>query len=189
MISVDFLNASISRLAGMLLPFWARGRKMSMLVQSVLKPLETAHSGFKEWALEEYIAAHITAQKNSLEWYLKHLLQQHFVDTGDEFVIVQGSNELTSCFSTGYWLNEYYWSNELEWQNEPESEAAESGGGDAFITTAGEITVYAPAIVASADYTANDYEREIRTIMSRYMVTFGKLNVSIRNRYATEEQT
>lgn len=79
MINIDFANINNAKLIGRLLPFWARGKKVSLLLQAILYPIASVHNLFKIWALEKFIECHITAQKASLEWYLRYKLKSHFI--------------------------------------------------------------------------------------------------------------
>ena len=120
MINIDFANIDNAKLIGRLLPFWARGKKISLLLQAILSPIASAHSQFKAWALQRYIECHITAQKSSLEWYLKYCLQFHFLKESDYFFITQGINESLSCFSSNVWRNGLHWDNVLRWNIDTE---------------------------------------------------------------------
>jgi len=120
MINIDFTNIDNAKLIGRLLPFWARGKKISLLLQAILSPIASAHSRFKAWGLERYIECHITAQKSSLEWYLKYRLQLHFLKENDNFFITQGINESLSCFSSNVWRNGLHWDNALRWNVDTE---------------------------------------------------------------------
>lgn len=145
MININFIDIDNAKMVGRLLPFWLRGRKMSLLIQSLIYPLISVHQTFKKWALEKYIECQITAQKPSLEWYLKYKLNFHFINEEDEFDIIQ---------------------KEIE---DPKNEGE-------LIT---QTFVYAPAIVDTVNYNHEDYERDIRYIMSKFMINFNKINVIV----------
>lgn len=87
MINVDFLNIDNAKLVGRLLPFWARGKNISLLLQAILSPIISVHNNFKLWALEQYIYTHITSQAMSIEWYLKYKLKSHFVNSKNAFIV------------------------------------------------------------------------------------------------------
>lgn len=172
MINIDFTNIDNAKLIGRLLPFWARGRRISLLLQAILSPLVYVHSKFKAWALEQYIQCHITAQKPSLEWYLKYRLKSHFLNENDSFFISQGINQSISCFSGLVWVNDLHWDNNLYWASDDVvySEDMESDG---------NTNVFAPAIVDTLNYSQEDYKRDIRNIMSKFMINFNKINIII----------
>lgn len=211
MISIDFLNISNAKTIGRLLPFWARGKKLAIFLLGVLSPLQKAHETFKSWAFEQYVKAHITAQKDSLEWYLKYCLHSHFADPEDVFYIVHGENRIKSCFSDLFWNNERVWDNTLTWQYEYElpininpniacftdglwynnrlwvsallwnGVSAANNDDDTSDESTNDIKVYAPAIVVTINYSHEDYERDIRNIMSKYMINFNKIRIIISN--------
>lgn len=169
--NIDFTDIDNSKLIGRLLPFWARGRRLSLLLQAVLSPIKTVHETFRTWALEKYIECHITAQRASLEWYLKHRLGPHFKRPDDSFIISRSTSAFASCFSTGRWRGELPWISNLQW---------DSGTGEHEDFALGDrINVLAPAIVNTVDYSGEDYERDIRLIMSKYMINFDKINIKI----------
>ena len=209
MINIDFTNIDNAKLIGRLLPWWARGKTISLLLQALLSPIASAHLSFKSWALERYIECHITAQKASLEWYLKYRLKSHFHNENDNFYITQGINEALSCFSgdiwrnglhwdngqrwganpesiitmnmnlsctnTGVWENNMFWNNELLWDNEDNGKKYN----DDYLESIDQTNVYAPAIVDTVNYNHEDYERDIRNIMSKFMINFNKINIIV----------
>lgn len=193
MINIDFININNATLVGRLLPFWARGRKISLFLQAILSPLTAAHNSFKIWALERFIECHITSQRSSLEWFLKYKLKQHFLNKNDTFSIVDGIDRSISCFSNNKWTNQLPWDNQMHWSVSTVSMTV-SGTVDSTIKTNNEadtdeeiimlfkgIVVYAPAIVNTVNYNTQDYERDIRYIMSKYMINFRKINIIIAN--------
>lgn len=212
MINVDFTNVDNARMIGRLLPFWARGRKLSLLLQALMSPIVNVHLSFKSWALERYIECHITAQRLSLEWYLRYKLKSHFLNEGDAFYVTQGVNETVSCFSsdrwrnalhwdndlrwgvdteplvymnmnltcvnTGLWEDRYLWNNALVWENEDNGKKYD----DDYLESSGKTTVYAPAMVDTVEYDHSDYERDIRSILSKYMINFNKVVIEMADK-------
>lgn len=186
MIKLNFTNINNAQLIGRLLPWWARGRRTALLLQALLHPLNSVHASFKKWALDKYIECHITAQKISLEWYLKYKLGYHFYNADDSFLITKGEQDdrpsdmepsvdadtQATCISTGEWDNARLWNNSTLWYNEP-------GDWHRIDVKPNQIYVFAPAIVDTVEYNHDDYERDIRNIMSEYMVTFNKINIHI----------
>lgn len=209
MINIDFTNINNAKLIGRLLPFWARGKKTSLLLQAILSPIASAHSRFKAWGLERYIECHITAQKSSLEWYLKYRLKTHFLKENDNFFITQGINESVSCFSSNVWRNGLHWDNALRWSVDTEplvnmnmnltcintglwenrmlwnnallwdNEDNGKKYNDDYLKSIDQTNVYAPAIVDTVNYNHEDYERDIRNIMSKFMINFNKINIIV----------
>ena len=179
MVNIDFVDIDNAKMVGRLLPFWARGKRMSLIIQALLSPICSVHAAFKAWALERYIENHITAQKMSLEWFLKYRLKDHFVNADDSFSVVHGVNESVSCFSFGKWFENLHWDDDLRWSDEPDSSVSEEYS-DGSIESIGMTNVYAPAITETLGYGKEDYERDIRNIMSKYMVNFNKVNIIIK---------
>lgn len=209
MINIDFTSIDNSKLIGRLLPFFARGRKLSLLLQSVLSPLVYVHESFKAWALEKFIEYHITAQQSSLEWYLKYKLGSHFANENASFQIVNGINESMACFTEEVWRNGLHWDNSLRWgvANEAivtlnmnftcintglwenkmlwsnsflwENEDTGISYNDDYLESVEYTNVYAPAIVPTVNYSVEDYERDIRNIMAAYMINFKPINIII----------
>lgn len=176
MINIDFVNIDHARMVGRLLPFWARGRKMALLIQALIYPLKYAHSGFKKWAFERFVENHITGQKLSLEWYLKYRLKAHFADSSDKFFVTQSITELKNYLSQGLWDNDLLWNNYRYWEN-GHKDNLDSSTSKYDKTT----IVYAPKIVETVSYDYADYERDIRYIMSKYMINFSKINIIFAN--------
>lgn len=174
MINVDFTNIDNARMVGRILPFWARGRKMSLLIQALIYPLKYVHDNFKLWALERYIENHITGQKLSIEWYLKYKLHSHFKTTTDTFFITQHLDELMVHLTTGFWDNTVKWNNYVKWENGKVGQLS-----DFDEALEGTTIVYAPPIIETISYNYEDYERDIRFIMSKYMINFSKINILI----------
>lgn len=181
MIDVKFIEIDNASLIGKLLPFWARGRKITMLLQAILSPIESIHATFSRWALEKYIECHITAQKPSIEWFLKYKLKSHFKNVDDNFLISQGVNEMVSCFSSGVWREGLHWDEEILFVEEADGEG-EAEYEDDYIETDGRINLYAPEIVCTIDYDYDDYERDIRNIMDKYLTTFSKVDIRKLNK-------
>ena len=210
MINVGFTNIDNAKLVGRLLPFWARGRRLSMFIQGILTPLASIHAKFRAWALERFIECHITAQKPSLEWYLKYKLKERLADSSDSFYISQGINESVSCFSFDNWHNAVHWDNDLRWGVNAEplvnmnmnltcfntgqwengnlwnnalgwTDEADVTEYDDYAESFDQTRVYAPAIAKSPEYSAEDYERDILSIMAHYMTSFNKIKVIIAN--------
>lgn len=172
MINIDFIKINHSRIIGRLLPFWARGHKMAMLMQSLIYPLKYDHANFHAWALEKYIESHITGQKLPLEWYLKYKLGAHLLNPSDKFFITQSVSELIDYLKSGLWENDTRWNNYIKWNN----------GFDGNLPQVSEefngtTMVYAPAIMETVSYDYADYERDIRYILSKYMINFSKINL------------
>lgn len=209
MININFTNIHNAKMIGRLLPFWARGKTISLLLQALLSPIRTVYEQFQYWALERYIECHITAQKASLEWYLKYKLHSHFQNENDVFFIANGLNGTVSCFSGAIWRNGLHWANDLKWdsgvepQNNLNSNLTCINTGvwdnsiswnnaffwvndldgklfdDDYLEAPNQTRVYAPAIVDTVVYNHEDYERDIRNIMSKFMINFNRIVILV----------
>ena len=192
MINVDFVNIDNAKLIGRLLPFWARGKNTSLLLQAILSPIISVHNNFKLWALERYIYTHITSQAMSIEWYLKYRLKSHFVNENNSFIVrdepikltadgeIDGIVDIYTCFGGGIWANEFNWKNNALWlasQNEGDivygSEDEDADENNPFIY------IYAPEIVSTINYNQDDYIRDINYIVSQFMTNFKSLKIII----------
>lgn len=100
--------------------------------------------------------------------------QMHWSVDTDPLIDINASY---SCFNSGKWRNERLWNQTLMWVNEPDGEEEEND--DNFFQLIKGIIVYAPAIVDTVNYNSEDYERDIRYIMSKYMINFSKINIII----------
>lgn len=80
----DIDNAKV---IGRVLPFYIRGRKISVFLYAIAYPLVTLHETFKEWALQKKIEASITSQTLTMEWYLTYLFKDRFEDETASFRI------------------------------------------------------------------------------------------------------
>lgn len=130
MINVDFLNIDNAKLVGRLLPFWARGKNISLLLQAVLSPIISVHNNFKLWALERYIYTHITSQAMSIEWYLKYKLKSHFVNERNSFIV---KDEPLTVIPDQWWDDD---------EEEEGGETGGEGGGSDIEWEEGVIDIY-----------------------------------------------
>ena len=181
MINVDFLNIDNAKLVGRLLPFWARGKNISLLLQAILSPIISVHNNFKLWALDRYIYTHITSQAMSIEWYLKYKLKSHFVNEDSSFIVRdEMMNELFTCFGE-FWTNEFYWKNEVLWPVSSYYSPIALSEEDETEEEGSFIYIYAPAIVSTINYNQDDYIRDINYIVSQFMTNFNKIKIVIIN--------
>lgn len=195
MINVDFVNIDNAKLIGRLLPFWARGKNISLLLQSVLSPIISVHNNFKLWALEQYIYTHITSQSMSIEWYLKYKLKSHFVNSSNSFIVrdepikftadgeIDGIEDIFTCFGGESWINEFDWKNNVLWTLTQASAVSIHNSEEAEPDTETEngpyIYVYAPEIVSTINYNQDDYIRDINYIVSQFMTNFNEIKIVI----------
>lgn len=81
----DIDNAKV---IGRVLPFYVRGRKLSVFLYAIAYPLVTLHETFKKWALQKKIEASVTSQTLTMEWYLTYLFKKRFEDENASFKII-----------------------------------------------------------------------------------------------------
>lgn len=191
MINVDFVNIDNSKLIGRLLPFWARGKYISLLLQSILSPIVSVHNNFKLWALDKYIYTHITSQAMSIEWYLRYRLKSHFVNESQSFLVrdeglsvnedgeIEGMTDIYTCFGGETWVNEFDWKNNVWWATPYDPE---NPGNNVDSEKSQFIYVYAPAIVSTINYNQDDYVRDINYIMSQFITNFKAIKIIIINK-------
>ena len=180
MINVNFTSIDNVKIISRLLPFWLKGKKAILFLSAILNPLKAVHNNFRAWALEHFIIAHITAQKQSLEWYLTYRLKEHFVHEDDMFEVIQdvGTPENIIFFNRE--------SNSIDTYTAPVFFADEADDTEMIIYSKGEIheatkiaNIYAPAIVQTLSYAESDYIRDINTILRRFMTNFRQYNIII----------
>ncbi len=70
-----------------LVPHYIGGRKLILLLQSILKPLQDLNDVFKYWAAETRIEAAMTSQVIKFEWFLNHKFSKYFLTPGDKISI------------------------------------------------------------------------------------------------------
>lgn len=196
MINVDFVNIDNAKLIGRLLPFWARGKNTSLLLQALLSPIISVHNNFKLWALEQYVYTHITSQAMSIEWYLKYKLKSHFMNESNSFIVrdepikltadgeIDGIEDIFTCFGGEHWVNEFDWKNNVLWSISKAHEAASVQVDEESPEDEGSfIYVYAPEIVSTINYNQDDYIRDINYIVSQFMTNFKKIKIIIIKKY------
>lgn len=96
MINTDKYNITNSRIINMVLPFYARGRRISLLLEAIAHPLKSIHTTYKNWALERLIEASVTSQPMSIVWYLNHKFRKYFQNKNDSFQISTNSININS---------------------------------------------------------------------------------------------
>ena len=82
---------STSKLVRKMLPVYIRGRKLQMLLYSLVYPLESLSELFGQWCQDMIITSNVTSQPIILNKYLNFKLKKYFVDQLDGFSII--SNE------------------------------------------------------------------------------------------------
>jgi len=92
----DIDNAKV---IGRVLPFYIRGRKISIFLYAIAYPLVTLHETFKIFIIGgkryacEKIEASITSQTLTMEWYLTYLFKDRFEDETASFRITDNFSD------------------------------------------------------------------------------------------------
>ena len=68
-------------------PHYIGGRKLILLLQALMKPLQSVNSAFSAWAKETRIEASMTSQIFKFEWYLNRKFGKYFLNQGSRIVI------------------------------------------------------------------------------------------------------
>lgn len=174
MINTDRFNITNSKIICEALPFYARGRKLVLLLEAAAHPIISIHDEFKEWALERMIEASVTSQSSVLVWYLNHVFRKRFKDKTDSFKIV---TDATEGGSTIWYLNEQvlhvgYTPWMLNDENEENTNNLEKlvtrDYGEVDEVTS-DVLIYAPQINESISYSYEMYKGEIRKHVDKYV--------------------
>lgn len=182
MINVNFLNIDNGKLLGRLLPFWLRGKRIALFLLAILNPVVSLHNKFKAWALEHYIVAHITTQRQSIEWYLNYKLKSHFAEPMKHFEVICGIGKPENIIFRGNDLHN------IEAYTAPNFYGEEEGKDshemivyykDEVIEATGVATIYAPKIIETINYDMEDYIKDIHSFLDRFMTNFRKYNIVI----------
>ena len=177
----SFIKIDNSRIIARLLPYWLRGKKVFLFLKAILHPLVPVHTSFIEWAKDKYIKAHITSQKQSLEWYLNYRLKNHFANVTLSFEILYDTCSIENVIFT---------ESEKDLRREHTAPIyfndEESKVGEMILRQKGEVkeatvtgNIYAPAITPTSNYSTEDYRREITSIVNQFITNFKKYNVII----------
>lgn len=174
MINTNRLNITNSKIICEALPFYARGRKLSLLLESAAYPIISIHDKFKEWALERMIEASVTSQSAVLVWYLNHVFKKRFKDKSDSFEII---TDATEGGSTIWFLDEqvlhvgytpWMLNNENE-KNDKELDLLVTRNLGEVDEITSDVLIYAPQINESFSYNYEIYKGEIRKYIDKYV--------------------
>lgn len=175
-------HIDVPKAIGKLLPFYVRGRKLTLLLEAILQPINSLHKVWLEWAQEKIIEASITSQPMSLTWYLNHKFRDHFADQNDSFYITDGVGSPTNIIFTE---REYKRSDEYSKHVYMETEGMESvtmniwNYGEILETYAGFVVI-APKPLITSIYGEDEYKHEITRIINKYNTSFSKYQLTIK---------
>lgn len=71
-------------------PHYLGGRKLILLLQSCLKPLQSVNESFVDWAKETRIEAAMTSQIFKFEWFLNRKFKKYFLNSAGKISIQNG---------------------------------------------------------------------------------------------------
>lgn len=122
---------NVDRLVNQLVPHYLGGRRLILLLQSCLKPLQTANDRWVEWVQEKKVEASLTSQVILMEYYLNKKFKKYFKDQDKCIIISDGTVPGVPIYfqSAGENISKFVLYNENEngkkqpfqWQNEKSS--------------------------------------------------------------------
>lgn len=71
-------------------PYYLGGRKLILLLQSLVFPLRSVNDSFVEWAKETRIEASMTSQVFKFEWFLNRKFKKYFLNDNEKISIKNG---------------------------------------------------------------------------------------------------
>lgn len=175
-------DIDIAEIIGRLIPFYARGRKILMLLQAIAHPIEQLHKIWVKWAKEMTVEASVTSQPLSLAWYLNHKLRDRFVNEDDTFVVYNGlGNPTNMLFCESEYLESDSYSKHVYGYSEENAEnltmvtknADETDNNSLFLS------IIAPAINETVFYDNSDYRHEIKSLVDKYNDSLGEFQIII----------
>lgn len=178
MINTDRYNITNSRIISMILPFYARGRKIIMFLDAISYPISSIHLQFKKWALERLIESSITSQQMSLVWYLNYKFKSYFKNSSDTFQISTRSSDTSE---TIWYIDEYvYHTGTTPWMPKNKSEQLKQNAKKLVTRNFGEkeelltdVLIYAPEIEETTFIYNETYINEIRKCIDKYLTVHG----------------
>ena len=175
MINTEKYNITNSRIVSMVLPFYARGRRITLLLDAISHPLQSTHTIWKSWALERLIEASITSQPMSIIWYLNHRFRKYFQNQTDSFQL--STNSLDAKSTIWYLEEQPLYEGTTPWLQENPSDKLNDDSAKKLVTRnineasneQADIVVYAPKIVETTLFTLEMYTNEIRKSVDKYL--------------------
>lgn len=83
----------VDRLVNQLIPHYLSGRKLILLVQSLLHPLVVINKEFEEFAKTKQIEARMTSQIIYFEWFLSRKFRPYFRDSKEGIIIQESESK------------------------------------------------------------------------------------------------
>ena len=79
--------------------YYLSGRKLTLYLQALIKPLQIINDEFVEWAKETKIEATMTSQIFKLEWFLNRKFDKYFSDSSQRISIKNGKRVGVAMYS------------------------------------------------------------------------------------------
>lgn len=93
-------SINFDRLINMLVPYYLRGKKYILFLQSLVSPLQKTNNKFLEYTDNKKIEASMTSQVILLTWFLNQKYQKYFQDPTDSIFINDSINVGVPVFRT-----------------------------------------------------------------------------------------
>jgi len=180
--TIDIYKISNPKIINFILPFYARGRRMSLFLEAVASPLVSIHKAFLEWGYDMILKTKITSQTDVLIWYLNYKFNRHFNNPSDSFAIEQ---EIEIDNLTAFNYREIalfkmvgvkiFDGDEAEQEydiSKPTRDFNRRNQTNAII-------IRAPKLKADANYTDVDYKTDIIAIINDFKTSFRKYAIEI----------
>lgn len=178
----DKYKINLQATIGKILPYYARGRKMSLFLEAICHPIEMLHNAWIKWAEEKIVEASVTSQALPLAWFLKYKLSSHFINEGDEFVVNNGIETPTNFIFTE---NEYFLSDEYSKHIYNEEENYDNltmtiWSPEEILDDNINFTILAPEIKETSTYGTDEYMHDITKLTNQYNTSFKTYKIIIK---------
>ena len=180
--TTDIYKISNQKIICRVLPFYARGRKMILLLEAIASPLISLHNTFLTWAYGMLLKTKVTAQTDVLIWYLNYLFKEHFYNQNDSFSIEQDQDpEDLISFNYREIANFKMLGTKIFDVSEESDALLYSKATRDFESRmdVNSIVIHAPKLKSDANYTAINYMQEIHKVIDEYKTSFRNYAISI----------
>jgi hypothetical protein len=91
-------SINFEKLINRLLPHFLCGRKLILVIRSLVEPLQSLNDEWCEWAREKRIETRMTSQVILFEWYLNRKFSKYFLDPQTSITIDNGESQGTAFY-------------------------------------------------------------------------------------------
>lgn len=84
---------NFDKIINQFVPHYIGGRRLILMLQALISPLQKINNAFVEWAKETRIEASMTSQHIKFEWYLNRKFKKYFLN-GEGNISIQTSVKL-----------------------------------------------------------------------------------------------